>query len=269
MEYGHRSLGRIIGAAYFLPMAFFWYKKWFNKGMKVRSIIFGGLLAFQGLLGWYMVKSGLEEKEVYTHQPRVSQYRLAAHLGTAMVFYSLIFWNALTNISPQPPKQLPTITLGLLKLKKLVMTNKLLVFTTAISGAFVAGLDAGLTYNSWPKMADRWIPSDILAQSPVWKNFFENATTVQFDHRHLGELTGLMILGTWAYSLKLKLPPRARLASHALAVCVLAQVTLGICTLLYMVPTELAAAHQAGALTTLSVALWLSKELKWIKRLPK
>ncbi|KAI2809185.1 Cytochrome c oxidase assembly protein cox15 [Blomia tropicalis] len=270
MEYAHRTLGRTIGAVYFLPMAFFWYKKWFNKPMKIRTLIFGSILGFQGFLGWYMVKSGLEEKTVYNHEPRVSQYRLAAHLGTAMVFYSLIFWNALTNLLPNPQAtQLPKITSSLVKFKRLTMMSKLLVFTTAISGAFVAGLDAGLVYNTWPKMADRWIPSDMFRHNPLWKNFFENATTVQFDHRHLAEATSLFILAVWAYSLKLKLPPRARMASNLLAACVLAQATLGICTLLYHVPVELASAHQAGALTTLSVALWLSQELKWIKRIPK
>ena len=238
--------------------------------MKVRTIIFGSILGFQGFLGWYMVKSGLEEKKEYTHEPRVSQYRLAAHLGTAMAFYSLLFWNAMTNLMPTPaPSQLPPVTSGLLKFKRITMTSKLLVFVTAISGAFVAGLDAGLVYNTWPKMADRWIPSDLLRQQPLWKNFFENATTVQFDHRHLAEATALFILAAWAYSLKLKLPRRARIASNLLAATVLAQATLGIYTLLNHVPTELASAHQAGALTTLSVALWLSKELKWVKRVAK
>lgn len=237
--------------------------------MKIRSVIFGAILGFQGFLGWYMVKSGLEEKQVYTHEPRVSQYRLAAHLGTAMAFYSLLFWNALTNIMPNPSQPLPQITSSLLRLKKIAGTSKALVFFTALSGAFVAGLDAGLTYNTWPKMADRWIPSDLLALSPTWKNFFENATTVQFDHRHLGETTAVIILGMWAYSLKMKLPKRARIAMNCLAGAVVCQALLGIHTLLNHVPTEWASAHQAGALTTLSIALWLSKELKWIKKIPK
>ena len=255
--------------------------------MKIRTVIFGSLLGFQGLLGWYMVKSGLEEVKkpssaiqnsiqipLVQHEPRVSQYRLAAHLCTAMIFYSLLFWNALTNLvpSPSPASSLATTTPQALlsKLRRFTMTNKLLVFLTALSGAFVAGLDAGLVYNTWPKMADRWIPSDLFSQSPVWKNFFENTTTVQFDHRHLAEATAVLILATWAYSLKLNLPPRVRLASHAVALAVVAQATLGICTLLYHVPTELASAHQAGGLTTLTLILWLSKELSGlVKHVPK
>lgn len=237
--------------------------------MKIRASIFGSILAFQGLLGWYMVKSGLEEKQEYAHDPRVSQYRLASHLGTAMVFYSLLFWNGLVNMFPNPPKDLPTITKSLAKFRRAVHVSKLLVFTTAMSGALVAGLDAGLVYNSWPKMADRWIPSDLFAKQPTWKNFFENATTVQFDHRHLGEFTGVFVLGMWAYSLKLKLPRRARVAVHFLALATVLQITLGIYTLLNYVPTKLAASHQANALLTLTASLWLSKELQWIRRVAK
>ena len=266
------SILRCCNSFIYLPSSFdIRARGWFNRGLKVRTVIFGSLLAFQGALGWYMVKSGLEESQLTSgHQPRVSQYRLAAHLGTAMAFYSLLFWNALTALVPAPPPaSLPAPSAGLLRLKRLAGTSKLLVFVTALSGAFVAGLDAGLLYNTWPMMADRWIPSDLIRATPLWRNAFENATTVQFNHRHLAEATALFILGAWAYSLRLPLPRRARIASHLLAATVLTQATLGVCTLLWAVPTELAAAHQAGALTTLSVALWLSTELRWIKRLPK
>lgn len=214
-----------------------------------------------------MVKSGLEEKKTYEHVPRVSQYRLASHLGVAMAFYSLVFWNALTHLNPQP--QQTAITASLRRFKSLTGFAKLFVFTTALSGALVAGLDAGLTYNTWPKMADRWVPSDLLRKVPTWKNFFENDTMVQFQHRHLGEFTGLFILGLWAYSLRIQMPRRARIAAHLLAVAATTQMTLGVLNLLYMVPTELASAHQAGAMTTLSIVLWLSNELRWVKKLPK
>lgn len=106
MEYVHRSWGRAIGAFYYLPAAFFWYKGWFSKHMKPRILVFGGLLAFQGLLGWYMVKSGLEEKNEPNSTPRVSQYRLAAHLGTAFVFYSLLLWSGLSHLFP--PQEVDT-----------------------------------------------------------------------------------------------------------------------------------------------------------------
>merc|ERR1719419_1709524 len=127
-------------------------------------------------------------------------------------------------------------------------------------------MDAGLVYNTWPKMADRWIPDHLFPLSPTWKNFFENATTAQFDHRIMGKLTAGAILGIWAFSRRLPLPPRARMASNALAGMALIQVGLGVATLLTYVPVHLAASHQAGSLVLLSFAVWLTHELK---HLPK
>lgn len=266
MEYIHRTLGRTIGAIYFIPATIFWYKKWFNKSMKKRVILFGGLLAFQGLLGWYMVKSGLEHKDEYIRQPKVSHYRLAAHLGTAFAFYSLLLWSGLTHLLP--PLQTQS-TKQLLVFKRLTHLTKAVVFITALSGALVAGLEAGLVYNSFPKMADRWIPTDILSLSPKWKNFTENTTTVQFDHRLLGEIVFCTVTGLWIYSTRLPLNRRTRLAVNCLMAATVIQVGLGIATLLYYVPKTLAASHQTGALTLLSTAIWLSHELKLLKRIPK
>lgn len=152
MEFAHRTLGRTIGALFFIPATFFWYKNWLTKPMKKRTLIFGALLGFQGLLGWYMVKSGLEEKQEYQREPRVSHYRLAAHLGTAFVFYSLLLWSSLTHLLPPQPTQ---VTRKLLSFRRYAHSIKAIVFLTALSGAFVAGLDAGLVYNSWPLMADK------------------------------------------------------------------------------------------------------------------
>lgn len=136
------------------------------------------------------------------------------------------------------------------------------------AGAFVAGLDAGLIYNTWPKMADRWIPSDIGSRSPSWINIFENPTMTQFNHRWLGQLTGALILGLWLVCQRhrARLPRRVQLAAHALAAAALAQISLGIATLVHVVPTALAATHQTGSLVVLSTALWLSHSLR---RLPK
>ncbi|CAD5111118.1 DgyrCDS457 [Dimorphilus gyrociliatus] len=182
MEYSHRMWGRLIGVAFALPAAYFLKKGWITKPMKPRLAIYGSLILFQGLLGWYMVKSGLEENKRNEDIPRVSQYRLASHLGSALALFSLTLWGGLTHLQ-LPQKFAQTKQIARLKgASHLVMT---LVFVTALSGAFVAGLDAGLTYNSWPKMADSWIPDDILAYSPKISNIFENPTTVQFNHRHL------------------------------------------------------------------------------------
>ncbi|XP_022097716.1 cytochrome c oxidase assembly protein COX15 homolog isoform X2 [Acanthaster planci] len=262
MEYGHRMWGRAIGLVFLFPAVYFWKKGWFTKAMKPRVLIYGSLLLFQGLLGWYMVKSGLKEPEP-TDMPRVSQYRLASHLGSAFALYSLMLWSGLSHLLQYRPiadsRYLPL-------LRKCAHGTMALVFFTALSGAFVAGLDAGLVYNSFPKMADKWVPDDIMAIEPKYKNVFENPTTVQFDHRILGTTTALAVAGLWLLARKVPLPARANLAVNCMLAMGAAQITLGICTLLYFVPTKLAAAHQSGSLTLLTLALWFAHE---IRKVPK
>ncbi|KAK0158099.1 hypothetical protein PV327_011119 [Microctonus hyperodae] len=198
MEYAHRMWGRLIGATFIMPAAYFWIKGMLKSEMKIKVLALGTLIGLQGLMGWYMVKSGLEDRfHDPMDVPRVSQYRLAAHLGLALAIYSGFLYNALDHLLPARlasldlfgDKKLSTKMLKQLKkFKGLVYTSKGLVFVTAISGAFVAGLDAGLIYNSFPKMADKWIPDDIFAFTPVLRNFTENPTTVQFNHRLLVEI---------------------------------------------------------------------------------
>lgn len=266
MEYLHRMWGRAVGAVFLLPAVFFWRKKWFTSPMKKRVVAFGTLILFQGLLGWYMVKSGLEEKTGPDGVARVSQYRLAAHLGTAFILYSLFLWSGLNHLFI--PQQVP-VTKQLRRLRKFAHGAKTVIFLAAFSGAFVAGIEAGLVYNSFPKMADRWIPSDILAYSPLWRNITENPTTVQFNHRLMGETVFCIVTGLWLYSRKIHLPPRARLAVNCMFAVGLTQVSLGILTLLLQVPKPLAASHQTGALALLSTAIWLTHELKFLRRIPK
>uniref|UniRef100_A0A182TEF2 Cytochrome c oxidase assembly protein COX15 n=1 Tax=Anopheles melas TaxID=34690 RepID=A0A182TEF2_9DIPT len=269
MEYGHRMWGRAIGAFYSIPALYFWSKGYFNKAMKIRVLAFGALIGAQGLMGWYMVKSGLEDRfHEKSDVPRVSQYRLASHLGFAFVLYSLFLWSALDKLLPAQ-KLVGQIPAATFRFKGLAHATKAAVFLTALSGAFVAGLDAGLIYNSFPKMADRWIPSDILALSPALRNFTENPTTVQFDHRVLGTATLTLITGMFLLSRRRLLPPRAYKAATAVAAMGWMQVALGITTLLTYVPVPLAASHQSGSLVLLSLAIWLTHELKLVKRLPK
>ncbi len=167
MEYGHRMWGRLIGAAFYGPAAYFWARGRLPPFLKPRVAVLGVLLACQGLLGWYMVKSGLDHKnfEGPSDVPRVSQYRLASHLGAAMVFYSLLFWNSLEVLVPATAaaKAQEAAAANILKFRRLAMHCKLFVFATAISGAFVAGLDAGLVYNSFPLMADRYLVISIFS----------------------------------------------------------------------------------------------------------
>ncbi|KAI4463227.1 cytochrome c oxidase assembly protein cox15 [Holotrichia oblita] len=139
---------------------------------------------------------------------------------------------------------------------------KMQVTTHHLPRAFVAGLDAGLVYNSFPKMADKWIPDDIVALQPKSSNITENPTTVQFNHRILGTTTLTLISALWLMSRKRILPPRAYTATAAFGIMAWIQVILGISTLLTYVPVSLAASHQAGSLMTLSTAVWLTHELK-------
>nr|KAG5714197.1 hypothetical protein BaRGS_018414 [Batillaria attramentaria] len=190
MEWGHRMWGRAVGIGFILPALYFLRKGWISRAMKPRLAIYASLLGFQGFLGWYMVKSGLEEKPGPNDIPRVSQYRLASHLGSAFLLYTLFLWGGLTHLTK--PQALPNIK-QVAKLRGLAHGVMTLIFVTAVSGAFVAGLDAGLVYNSWPKMADKWVPDDLGSFDPKWKNIFENPTTVQFNHRHLAESTVALI----------------------------------------------------------------------------
>lgn len=263
MEWFHRLWGRGVGIVFALPALYFLKKGWISKTMKPRLAIFAALIGFQGFLGWYMVKSGLKDQPEATDVPRVSQYRLASHLGSALLLYALFLWSGFSHLLP-PAKMRDFPQLA--KVRGMTHGIKALVFITALSGAFVAGLDAGLTYNTWPKMADRWIPDDLWAITPKWKNTFENATTVQFNHRNLAEATMVLIGAFWWMCRKYPLHPRARMAVNTLFGMAMLQGTIGIATLLLYVPTWLAASHQTGSVALLSFALWLSHELR---RLPK
>ena len=224
MEYWHRMYGRGVGLAFYIPAAYFWARGYLNRGLKIRTLVFGSLILGQGLFGWYMVKSGLKEETCANNGiPRVSQYRLATHLGLAFTVYSGLFYNGVGLLLKENNlKQ----TKALARLKGASHASLALVFVTALSGAFVAGLEAGLVYNSFPKFADRWIPSDIAAMNPYWKNCFENPTTVQFNHRVLAMTTFAGIIGVAALAHPVALPWRARMAVNGLVGMAFVQVNL-------------------------------------------
>uniref|UniRef100_A0AC35UDH0 Cytochrome c oxidase assembly protein COX15 n=1 Tax=Rhabditophanes sp. KR3021 TaxID=114890 RepID=A0AC35UDH0_9BILA len=264
MEYFHRMWGRAIGVAFLAPAAYLWAKGRFSTGMKKRVVAAGTLLVGQGLVGWWMVKSGLDPSENSNNEiPRVSQYRLATHLSLAFILYTQFLMMGLSHVFV--PADHSAIK-GIGKFKGLTHATKALVFVTALMGAFVAGLDAGLVFNSWPKYAEDWIPDNLLSRSPVWKNFTENDVTVQFMHRNLAYLTLLSITGTWFVGRRLPLSRRARIALNGLIVMGFTQAALGITTLLNNVPTSLAALHQSGSMALLTFAMWLASE---IRRIPK
>jgi len=270
-EWAHRNLGRLLGAMYALPLLYFTARGYLRPPMRIRLYAIAAGIGFQGLLGWYMVKSGLVEKD----HPRVSQYRLAAHLGSAFVLYTGMLWTTFDFVLTRPisAKLIPPATSipgTVLKLqsrmRKYAHGVAGLVFLTAISGAFVAGLDAGLIYTDFPYMGGQLVPTEILDMDPKWRNFTENDVTVQFQHRILGISTFSSIIALWLWSRKVPLSPRSRLAVNALLAMGSLQVSLGISTLYTLVMTHVAASHQAGSLTLLSIATWLMYELK---RIPK
>ncbi|XP_021665738.1 cytochrome c oxidase assembly protein COX15 isoform X3 [Hevea brasiliensis] len=179
MEYAHRMWGRGLGIMFALPFSYFLRKGYITLRLGLRLSTLFALGAGQGLIGWWMVKSGLEEPASDYAQPRVSPYRLAAHLTSAFVIYSGLFWTALSVVMPEPPAESLAWVRGAAKVKRLALPASLIVGITAVSGAFVAGNDAGHAYNTFPKMGDTWIPEDIFEMKPLIRNFFENTSTVQ------------------------------------------------------------------------------------------
>jgi len=264
MEWSHRQLGRFIGLAFALPLLFFSAKRWVRGSLLLKCTGLLGLGGFQGFLGWYMVKSGLDHKtfEGNNAPPRVSQYRLAIHLMSALFLYTAVLWQGLNLYMKRP--QVSWDEVARLKLRNYTAAVTLLVFTTVFSGAFVAGLDAGLIYNTFPLMGGKIIPDDIYNEKLGWKNIFENDTTVQFDHRVLGISTFSAIVALYVYARRYKwnnMPRPARGGFNALLGLASLQVTLGITTLLTYVPVPLAASHQAGAVSLLTAAIVLLRIL--------
>ncbi len=242
-EWAHRLLGRLIGVAFLVPMLFFWAKGRIPAGYKLRLVVLFVLGGLQGLLGWYMVKSGL------VAEPEVSHYRLTAHLMLALLLFSATFWTALDLVRPHPS----TIAKPIKILTHVVML--LLVLQLAM-GALVAGLKAGYFYNSWPLMDGSFVPPDMLVLSPIWRNFTDNGVTVQFDHR-----IGAYLLFTLVLILFFKARKRAatavKKASSYLLAAIMLQVGLGITALVKMVPVTWGTAHQGGGVLVLAVAIYL------------
>ena len=245
-EYSHRVLGRTIGTVFLLPFLFFLVKGWLQRPLIPKLLTMFVLGGLQGLLGWYMVKSGLVDN------PHVSQYRLTAHLGLAILIYVYMFYVALGLwLGDRRSASIP----GGLRRATTLLTG--LVFITILSGGFVAGLKAGLAYNTFPLMDGHWIPEVIFMQTPLWRNFFENIATVQFDHRLLATLVFFSVIALWLAARRHSLPAAVNTGMHLMLAATLLQVGLGISTLLLHVPVALAATHQAGALLVLTIGLYI------------
>lgn len=243
-EWFHRLWGRMIGLIYALPFFYFLIRGMIPKGYHLK--LFGLLLlgGAQGLMGWFMVQSGLIDR------PSVSHYRLAAHLGLAFLIFGLLIWLGLSLWKGKGEECTASPVSAFLRGHGWMALGMLSV--TIIWGAFVAGLDAGLVYNSFPKMGDHFYPAEIQPGLSLWLHIFENHAWVQFTHRWLGVLTGLFVL---SFALHAWVKGDRRGLSTAIGITVIAQIVLGIATLLTQVWIPLAALHQAGALILVGFVL--------------
>ena len=250
-EYLHRLTARVLGLAFLVPFAVFWMRGYFDRCLLRRVLLLFGLGALQGFMGWFMVRSGLVD------DPRVSHYRLAAHLSLALVIFGYCLWLARDlapreggdAAHPRPESARWVWALGGLLALQIVW------------GAFVAGLDAGTIFNSFPQMGGRLVPPGMLRLDPAVRNAFENAATVQWIHRVLGTVL-LAGAGAWAVrSGRRGGDARSILLGRVFAGLVAVQYGLGVLTLLHAVPVSLGVLHQATAVALLGV--WLT----WLHRL--
>lgn len=242
-EYGHRVLGRVIGLIYLLPLLFFLIRGMVPREWFVRLFVLFILGGLQGLMGWYMVKSGLVDV------PHVSQYRLTAHLGLAVIIFTCMLWFAMDFLRGE--RATTRSSHAYLRATGLLV---LFVFIMMLSGGFVAGTRAGFIMNTFPTMNGQWVPDGIVALSPIWRNLFENAVTVQFVHRCIA----LLVVTSVLYCVYLARGQRFQTKMIWVFLIMSLQVGLGILALVNTVPLVLGAAHQAGAVALLSAALYVA-----------
>ncbi|WP_248724917.1 COX15/CtaA family protein [Seonamhaeicola sp. ML3] len=240
-EWLHRVIGRLIGIVFLIPFVYFLITKQLSRATIKKSVILMFMGGFQGFLGWYMVKSGLVDN------PDVSHYRLAAHLTTAFLTFAYTFWVALDLMFPQK-KEINT------KFRNLVRFGLAVLLIQIIYGAFVAGLDAGFIHNHWPLMSEGKFmhPTVYIEQDPLYKNFIEGKSGVQFVHRILAYIVVVFVFLIWIKSKKLSVSKDQLKGLKALNFVVILQFILGVFTILLQVPVWLGVAHQVGAFFLLS-----------------
>ena len=245
LEWGHRFWGRMIGLGFLLPLIWFAVRGHIGARLGWRLGALFALGGLQGAIGWFMVASGFAADST-----TVSPYRLVIHLSLALVLYSAILWTALGLWREgRPTVQAPP------GLRPMVQGTLALVALTVLAGGFVAGLRAGLTYNSFPLMGGRLVPESYASLQPLWLNFTQDIATVQFNHRVLATVTAVLALMAVAWGLARGVGGGLRWSLLALGSVVLGQYVLGVLTLLWVVPVSLGTAHQGMAVLALTAAL--------------
>lgn len=245
-EYLHRLLGRLLGVCFFAPWLYFGLRGYLTRALAARlgvAFVLGGL---QGVWGWYMVQSGLVDN------PYVSHYRLAVHLGLAFVLFAYLLWIILSLLHPGPEQRAVGVNKSLKRFSLYIMGA---LFLQIVYGAFVAGLNAGYMFNTFPKMLGRWLPPGLLDLEPVWMNLVQNAATVQFIHRALAWGLLLGVMAFWGYAKRFDLGRKPKMAIHAMVGLLGLQFVLGVMTLLLKVPVTLAVLHQVTACLLLGAAV--------------
>ncbi len=251
-EFIHRLIGRSIGMVFLIPFAFFVYKGWLKGKLLVKCLVIFVMGGAQGVLGWYMVASGLQDV------PHVSHYFLAAHLITAFITCGYSFWVALDLIYPGTT----TIDKQFQSLRKWSWTLLFFVVIQIVYGAFTSGLHAGQFDPTWPKMGNNWIAPEITSITPTWRNFIDGIAGVQFIHRYNAYVVVLLVFIIWFKTRNLKLLSTQKNGINFLIAMVFVQFLLGVFTLIYSVPVVLGVLHQTGAFLLFASSIFVLYQWK-------
>lgn len=253
-EYLHRLLARAIGVVFLVPFIYFAVRRRFNGPLIRRALFLFVLGAMQGVLGWIMVSSGLVDR------PSVSHYRLAAHLSLAFIIFGYAVWLA-RELRVDATSFTATLHARSLMLRGLAAIGVLLG-VQIVWGAFVAGLDAGFIYNTFPLMGGSLVPATLLPLEPAWLNFFANPVAVQWLHRVLGTVLAAVVIATFVRVTRADVDRRSRSLNLIMLAMIVGQYALGVLTLIYHVPVTLGVLHQAVALIIAGVwVVWLHHAL--------
>jgi cytochrome c oxidase assembly protein subunit 15 len=249
-EYVHRLWGQLIGILFVAGFLWLLLCRRIEKPILPHLVTLFILGGAQGVIGWWMVRSGFADRT------DVSQYRLVIHLGMAFIILGYMLWLALSLMERESVERVPTTA------RRLAFAVLGVVSVTLLSGGLTAGLDAGLVYNTWPLIDGGVAPHGLFIKTPIWLNFFENVATVQFDHRFMAYLTFGFIIALWLRVRRTPHAPNAVRAVHTLLAIVAAQAALGVLTLVLVVPLPLAVAHQMGAVALFSTTVWTAHALR-------